>query len=254
MRQRRLLSHAFSEKALREQEGIIQSYVKVLADQLSSKSTSGPLNLVDWFNFTTYDLIRDLSFGERFNCLDEGQYDGFVSSIRDISKELIFIQMFKYYGLQALRGIFTPQSIKGSRAQNMKRVMGVVNRRVEKATDRKDFLHYILATMESEKGMSREEMNVNAFSFSIAGSESSATVLSGFFYYTLTNPDILKRLLAEIRGVMGRWLPETQNQHPYNQDNRNCVQPFFFWSKELPGKELSLGRDTSYCDEASASI
>lgn len=60
MRQRRLLSHAFSEKALREQEGIIQSYVKVLADQLSSKSTSGPLNLVDWFNFTSESFHRIL--------------------------------------------------------------------------------------------------------------------------------------------------------------------------------------------------
>jgi cytochrome P450 len=52
-RQRRLLSHAFSEKALREQEGIIQGYVGKLMDQLSSRASSGPQNMVDWFNFTS---------------------------------------------------------------------------------------------------------------------------------------------------------------------------------------------------------
>jgi cytochrome P450 len=263
-------------------------------------------------------LIRDLSFGERFNCLDNGQYDGFVSSIRQISKELTFMQMFKYYGLLAVRGIFTPKSIKGARAENMKRVIGTVNRRFDKVTDRKDFMHYILATMESEKGMSRQEMNVNAFSFSIAGSESPATVLSGFTYYILTHPDILERLVAEIREVFHsvdqiqlpdlnnltylnavllesmriyppvaitlprvvpedgeviaggfvpagttvginhfacyhdarnfhrpeeflpeRWLPETQNQYPYSQDNRNCLQPFSFGPRNCLGKNLA---------------
>jgi Cytochrome P450 len=57
-RQRRLLSHAFSEKALREQEGIIQSYVKVFLDQLSFRAASGSLDLVDWFNFISQWLNR----------------------------------------------------------------------------------------------------------------------------------------------------------------------------------------------------
>ena len=46
VRQRRLLSHAFCEKALRVQEGILQTYVNKLLEQLSLRCTSGPLNMV----------------------------------------------------------------------------------------------------------------------------------------------------------------------------------------------------------------
>ncbi|GLA01342.1 hypothetical protein AnigIFM60653_011594 [Aspergillus niger] len=200
-RQRRLLSHAFSEKALREQEGIIQGYVDQLMKQLAARANNGPQNMVDWFTFTAYDLIRDLSFGERFHCLDTVEYDPFVKSIQAISKELTFIQMLAYYKLLSLRQLFMPKAFAGARAQNMQRVIETVNRRVDRNTDRKDFLHYILAAMETEKGMSRAEMNVNAFSFSIAGSESSATALSAFTYYTLSRVSVYDRLVAEIRGT-----------------------------------------------------
>lgn len=52
-RQRRLLSHAFSEKALREQEPILQFHVNKLMEQLSRRCSSGPLDLVAWYNFTS---------------------------------------------------------------------------------------------------------------------------------------------------------------------------------------------------------
>uniref|UniRef100_A0A093V4B3 Putative sterigmatocystin biosynthesis P450 monooxygenase n=1 Tax=Talaromyces marneffei PM1 TaxID=1077442 RepID=A0A093V4B3_TALMA len=190
--------NAFSEKALREQEGIIQKYVKKLMEQLSPQSNKGPQDMVKWFNFTTYDLIRDLSFGEQFGCLENGKHDPFVQSIKDISKELTMIQMFKYYGLLGLRGLFMPKAIAGARAQNMQRAIETVDRRVNSKTNRKDFLHYVLAAMETEKGMSRAEMNVNTFSLSIAGSESSATLLCGFVFHTLAHPNIHEELVKEV--------------------------------------------------------
>lgn len=92
-----------------------------------------------------------------------------------------------------------PKAIAGARAQNMQRVIETVDRRVKSQTNRKDFLHYILAAMETEKGMSQAEMNVNTFSLSIAGSESSATLLCGFVFYTLTHPTVYEKLVKEVR-------------------------------------------------------
>lgn len=53
VRQRRLMSHAFSENALREQESILTMYVNKLRDQLSARCKSGPLNMVAWYTFTS---------------------------------------------------------------------------------------------------------------------------------------------------------------------------------------------------------
>ncbi|KAL1963922.1 hypothetical protein VTN77DRAFT_7728 [Rasamsonia byssochlamydoides] len=198
IRQRRLLSHAFSEKALREQESILQSYVDKLLEQISLRCASGPVDLVAWYNFATYDLIGDLSFGDNFGCLDQGDYDPFVRSIKAMSKELTFIQMLKYYDLLSLRQFFLPKAVAGARAENMKRAMETVDRRIQRNTDRKDFLYYILAAND-DKGMSRGEINVNAFSLSIAGSESTATLLSGATFYILTHQPVYKKLTEEIR-------------------------------------------------------
>ena len=200
VRQRRLLSHAFSEKALREQESILMMYVNKLMDQLSEICLTSPLNLVAWYTFTTFDLVGDLSFGENFGCLDSGDYAPFVRAIESMSKELTFMQIFIYYRLEKVRRWFMPKAVAGARFQNVKRAMDTVDRRINRDTDRKDFLHYILAAND-EKGMSRAEINVNAFSLSIAGSESTATFLSGATYLLLTHRHIYANLVKEIRSA-----------------------------------------------------
>lgn len=54
-RMRRLLAPAFSEKALREQEGFLRGYVDKLVDGLRDCAAEGPQDMVKWFNWTTFD-------------------------------------------------------------------------------------------------------------------------------------------------------------------------------------------------------
>jgi cytochrome P450 len=73
-RQRRALSHPFSMKALLEQQDIVNSHVTKLMSNFHRLSQKGaPINIVDWYNFTTFDIIGDLCFAEPFGCLDEGK-------------------------------------------------------------------------------------------------------------------------------------------------------------------------------------
>lgn len=68
---RRLLSHAFSDKALQEQEPLIQKYVDQLVDRLKEVTSkdSRPVDMTKWYNWITFDIVADLLFGEPFGCL-----------------------------------------------------------------------------------------------------------------------------------------------------------------------------------------
>jgi cytochrome P450 len=73
-RQRRALSHPFSMKALLEQQDIVNSHVTKLMSNFHKLSQQGAIiNIVDWYNFATFDIIGDLCFAEPFGCLDEGK-------------------------------------------------------------------------------------------------------------------------------------------------------------------------------------
>jgi len=74
-RQRRALSHAFSTKALLEQEYIVTNYINVFSDKMKAFATKGEIvNVTDWFAFTTFDIIGDMALGEPFGCLNSRQF------------------------------------------------------------------------------------------------------------------------------------------------------------------------------------
>lgn len=80
---RRQLNHGFSEKSMREQEPLIKQYIDLLIQRLNENCGGGSktVDLAAWYNFTTFDIIGDLTFGEPFNCLQDSNYHPFVSLI-----------------------------------------------------------------------------------------------------------------------------------------------------------------------------
>lgn len=81
-RQRRGLSHAFSVKALQEQEPLIRESVdRLVACFKRFSETGNTFNLVEWLNFTTFDVFGDLLFGEPFGCLEKGGFGDVVDTV-----------------------------------------------------------------------------------------------------------------------------------------------------------------------------
>ena len=56
-RMRRVLAPGFSEKAVREQEPLIQEYVDLLMNLLHEASVKGPQNIVSWYELIAFDII-----------------------------------------------------------------------------------------------------------------------------------------------------------------------------------------------------
>jgi cytochrome P450 len=103
-RQRRALSHAFSQKALLEQESIIRGYVDLFIERLKPYAASGEkVDMCNWYNWTTFDIIGDMAFGEPFGCLRDGKEHTWVGLITETIKAGAFEQ--------STRRIFTTGSI-----------------------------------------------------------------------------------------------------------------------------------------------
>ena len=95
-----------------------------------------------------------------------------------------------------------PPQIKEIAMRNHTWTRQKIDQRIESKTDRPDFMKYILEN-NYPGGMTREDINANTTLLVLAGSETSATTLTGATYFCLKHPKKMDRLTKEIRGAFG---------------------------------------------------
>ncbi|KAJ6112030.1 hypothetical protein N7523_008091 [Penicillium sp. IBT 18751x] len=203
-RMRRLLSHAFSDSSLRGQEPIIRSYVDLLIRRLQENAEAGKqvLDMVSWYNFTTFDIIGDLAFGEPFDCLKNSTYHQWVSIVLSSIKFGAYTNVARRFpGWKTLSKLITPQKVSDQRNMHMQLTKEKVQGRLMKTNERPDFFANILRHKDTEKGFSIPEMITNGSTLIVAGSETTATALSGVTYLLLKNPRVMQKLQEEVRGA-----------------------------------------------------
>ncbi|KAF2661813.1 cytochrome P450 monooxygenase-like protein [Lophiostoma macrostomum CBS 122681] len=206
-RMRRNLSHAFSDKALREQERLVQGLVDLLVQKLHEQlEEGGDVDLMRWYNYATFDIIADLTFGEPLYCLRDKDYHPWVNMVYASAKAIGLLavrrryRMFDYY--DRFWNLFQDSTASiTTRKEFFKRSSEKVTARLEKDADRPDFMSFITESQQkAEKAMTRDEIDSNAVLMLIAGSETTATLLTGVTYLLLKNPDAYAKLVREIRG------------------------------------------------------
>ncbi|WYZ39357.1 hypothetical protein EsH8_III_001271 [Colletotrichum jinshuiense] len=204
-RMRRLQNPAFSDKALKAQESVITGYVKLLINKLHGQTSSSDSSIVDmnsWYNFTTFDIIGDLAFGEPFYCLRDAKWHWWLHAVFDIFQAGTYLRAARRFPspLSEMLLLLIPRRLIKTRVAQFNFGVERVNRRLEQETDRPDFMYYILQGND-EKGMSVDEMYAAAQVLIVAGSETTATGLTTATYLLCENPHTLEKLTTEIRGT-----------------------------------------------------
>ncbi|KAK7221363.1 hypothetical protein V2G26_009366 [Clonostachys chloroleuca] len=163
-RMRRILSHAFSASTMLEQQPIINKAVDVVA----------------WYNYTTFDIIGDLAFGEPFGSLGNSAAHAWV--------EMIF-------ALVKINAFAAAVRRKADMLTEMARTK--VEKRLRLNTNRPDFIRNMLS--KGDLSMTHEEIHDNARLLIGAGSETTATALSAATYFLGSHPRVLAKLTEEVR-------------------------------------------------------
>ncbi|EED22142.1 cytochrome P450 monooxygenase, putative [Talaromyces stipitatus ATCC 10500] len=201
---RRQMAHGFSEKSMRDQEPIIRKYVDLLVDKLRQQSNSlegSPIVLSDWYNFTTFDIIGDLAFGEPFGCLQGSHYDNWIESIFDLAYIGSILQALSFYpwlkrGLLAL----VPRSARDAYEKHKKLTEAKMRRRMAVTEERPDLIEGLLKKKD-ELNLDIEHLVSNAEILIIGGSETTATLLSGVTYLILQDAKAYEKLKDEVRST-----------------------------------------------------
>ncbi|CAG7916018.1 unnamed protein product [Penicillium olsonii] len=201
-RLRRQLAHGFSEKAMRDQEPLIRGYVDLLLERLTGFCASGsPVAISDWYNFTTFDIIGDLAFGEPFGCLQGSDLDGWIKGIFDAGRLGILLQTLSFYPVvkRALLSM-APASMKEAHEKHRRLTQQKMERRMEKEEGRPDLIEGLLRKRD-ELSLTLDELISNAEILIIGGSETTASLLSGVTYLLLANPHTHDKLKEEVRSA-----------------------------------------------------
>ncbi|KAE8333944.1 cytochrome P450 [Aspergillus sergii] len=192
-RHRRLLSHAFSERSLREQEGIVVYYVDLFIQRLRERTSLNKIHkaeedLKSWFNFTTFDIIGDLMFAETFDCLKDSQLHPWIALVFNNVKGVAFLGALNEYALfRKMQGSLLPKALKQKMLENHKLCAQKADRRLQKGASRPDFVSIQTQSL------------ANPDSITIAGSETTASLLSGCLFYLCKHKYIMDQLNKEIR-------------------------------------------------------
>ncbi|KAI0102630.1 cytochrome P450 [Nemania sp. FL0031] len=192
-RLRRALSPAFSEKALKAQEPLLQQYADLMITRCRQATQ---LDISQLLNFAMFDIMADFSFGESLHMLERGQYSDWVAKVFNSIRILPFVQIIEFYPLlKKAFALIEPEAISRMRHEHFDHTVSRVNKRLNEGSSKQDLWDLIV---ESEV-LTLKEMHVNAELFMAAGTETTASLLSGVIHYLISNPDKMKILTNEIR-------------------------------------------------------
>ncbi|KAH6980600.1 cytochrome P450 [Ilyonectria sp. MPI-CAGE-AT-0026] len=205
---KRTFNHAFSDEALKEQEGLICGYAKQLVSVLQHRAelpkadpndAEGQVDMVKMYNFATFDIMADLVFGEDLGLLENTTYTPWVyAMIGHLKSVSIMHAIARWQLLTAVMKRLLPKFIKEMREAHFNFCVQRVDKRMATKTERPDFWSLVIKA-GTHRDISKGQLYATMSDFMFAGTETTATILSGITYYLCKNPESMATLVAEIR-------------------------------------------------------
>lgn len=200
---RRNFSHAFSDRALRDQQSLICNYVDMLVETLKAKikkDSKEKVNMVRMFNLTTFDIMGDLTFGDSLDLLLGTGDTNWVSAVFSSMKTNALRRLGRYWPWTAfIAQNFIPRVLKQQAIAHYKASQARVDKRIDHNPDlKKPDIWGIVMNQKEDLRLSRTEMYANSQVFMVAGTETTATTLSGLLYNLLMKPETMDKIVEEI--------------------------------------------------------
>ncbi|KAF1992814.1 putative RNA polymerase II mediator complex component Srb8 [Amniculicola lignicola CBS 123094] len=207
-RMRRLLAPSFNDQSLSKQSPVLEHYAELVLERLKSIVERRPkgqdsitINMLNWINFYTMDIIGDLALGESFHCLDSSTYHPWVTTLYTFFKGMIIASAARFFWITSLLiEHMVPKDIAEKQKYHTDFTNAKVAQRLEMKTERPDLITPFLRDMEnSPEKMSLGEIQSTFAIILVAGSETTATTLLACLFELASNPDVQEKLYRIVK-------------------------------------------------------
>ncbi|KAL6606288.1 hypothetical protein ACP70R_041941 [Stipagrostis hirtigluma subsp. patula] len=222
--QRKLASHEFSTKVLREFSSVVfRRNATKLAQKISSAAANGTtINMQELLMKTTMDSIFEVGFGFDLNTLsgsDESSIQ--FSDAFDEANSIVYHRYVDlFWQLKRYFNIGSEAKLKRNIKIIDDFVMKLIHQKREHMDgqdnkDREDILsRFIIASTKDPETMNDRYLCDIVLNFLIAGKDTTANTLSWFFYMLCKNPIVQDKVALEIRDSV-EWAGEDNNTQDF---------------------------------------
>ncbi|KAB8252456.1 cytochrome P450 [Aspergillus flavus] len=194
-RRRKVWDQGFSSKALRDYEPRVSHYAKQLLEAVR-KNVGKPMDMAKWFNYYSFDVMGDLSFGKSFNMLAGGQDTYFSTQLHADMKSIgLFSHLTWLFPFFKRIPILNKDYLKF-----WDWVGGRVEERIKNDPDRPDVFSWILDAFQNGPKTKQDHLDLHgdAYLIIVAGSDTTAATLTNLFFHLAADHTWQAKLQEEL--------------------------------------------------------
>jgi cytochrome P450 len=167
--------------SLRNFQPTITQHIDMLMQRMHERAGQ-PIDMARWFNFTTFDIIGSLTFGEPFGCLREAKYHPWIAFIFSRMKTMMFAQIIMTMGWfgKAVEWL-VPEWIKAETLAHVRLTKDKVDLRRASRPKTPDFMTQMLDKVGIVGGLSLSELYADSQVSSFCLISNTGSIFTGLF-------------------------------------------------------------------------
>ncbi|KAF7712325.1 Uncharacterized protein PECH_003592 [Penicillium ucsense] len=206
-RKRRIVSHGFSDGALRSYEPRIMENINKLIERMLSNNTgqdgwTDSINMGDYAGDFAFDVMTSVIYGISYNLQESSKCRFIIPAISLVNFRIGILSQAPMLAWRKVDRYFFRKAI---RARNV--FLGFVSKLLKdrmKATDITGDAFTILFKSrddETKQRLTQDQLNAESINFVVAGSDTTATSLSATIFYLTRYPDAYAKAASEVRAA-----------------------------------------------------
>ncbi|KAK1624046.1 cytochrome P450 3A17 [Colletotrichum phormii] len=200
---RRLLQGSFTLSSLRKNwESTIRNKIEIAVTRIKTEALAGSSNSHKWWTFMAADIISQLSFGQSLGLLESGKSTIYM---RAIENALIADVIQCEIPLLASLSQLIPRSLLQTFSRQLEQVRvggadGVKSLKQKGSSSTPSIFKVMITECEMERlsWLTTEAVSMEGAGMMVAGTDTTAAVLTYLVWSVLRQPDLQKRLEDEI--------------------------------------------------------